>query len=200
MINYRYFDWKEEFAIQGNKLPHIEQQGVMQFVTWRLSDSLPSEAISVLRTTSPTDSSPSALRTYRTRRMQYVERVLANGYGSCILRDNRIRRLVCDTLHFNDGKLYALAAYVVMPNHIHVLFVCESDVQALSIVRSWKHYSSLQINSALKKSGSLWQSDNFDRAIRSLTHLQNTIRYIRSNPRHLPSSDYSLWVNPSLNM
>lgn len=200
MINYRYFDWKEEFAIQGNKLPHIEQQGVMQFVTWRLSDSLPSEAISALRAKSPTDSSPSAIRTYRIRRMQYVERVLANGYGSCILRDSRIRSLVCDTLHFNDGKLYALGAYVVMPNHIHVLFVCESDVQALSIVKSWKRYSSLQINSALKKSGPLWQRDNFDRAIRSLAHLQNTLRYIRNNPRHLPSSDYTLWVNPSLNM
>ena len=50
------------------------------------------------------------------------------------------------------------------------------------IVRQWKGSSAFQINRELKRKGSLWSNDYFDRVIRDDEHFWNCISYIHRNP------------------
>lgn len=43
-------------------------------------------------------------------------------HGSCVLREPRLAQIVADRLHHFDGQRYDLWRYVIMPNHVHVLF------------------------------------------------------------------------------
>jgi hypothetical protein len=86
------------------------------------------------------------------------------GHGSCILR-----RHDC--------------AGVVMPNHVHDVFVLNSAWLLESIILSWKGFTARQINPLIGRTGRVWQRDYFDRLVRNARHLANRIRYIRRNPQ-----------------
>ncbi|MCX6851342.1 MAG: hypothetical protein NTY98_20760 [Verrucomicrobia bacterium] len=43
-------------------------------------------------------------------------------HGCCALRDARLAKIIADRLHHFDGQRYHLGSYVIMPNHVHVLF------------------------------------------------------------------------------
>ncbi|MGD9814681.1 MAG: transposase [Hyphomonadaceae bacterium] len=51
-----------------------------------------------------------------------------------------------------------------------------------TIVRTWKTFSAKRINEALKRSGSVWAPDYFDRYIRDDKHFETNKRYIEMNP------------------
>jgi putative transposase len=84
---------------------------------------------------------------------------------------------------------------VVMPNHVHVLFVQNPEYELQRIIRSWKSYTTRQINSLLQRSGRFWQQDYFDRIVRNQEHLGNCVRYIRRNPNRatLLADEYVLF-------
>ena len=71
---------------------------------------------------------------------------------------------------------------VVMPNHVHALFVQNPEWPLEKLIRSWKGFTARQINALLARSGSLWQRDYFDRLVRDEKHFANCVRYIRWNP------------------
>jgi len=50
-----------------------------------------------------------------------IEKFLDSGAGSCWLRLEQIAIIVRDALLFHDGKKYRLIAWVIMPNHVHLL-------------------------------------------------------------------------------
>jgi glucuronate isomerase len=79
------------------------------------------------------------------------------------------------------SRRYRLHAYVVMPNHVHVLFELleESDIQ--KILHSWKSYTAKKLNELTGTSGKVWKEEYYDRLIRNGEHYQNTIKYIRRN-------------------
>jgi putative transposase len=94
-------------------LPHFDQADVVQGITFRLADSLPSHVTDLMAEEWEEPSN----REKRTR----IEEYLNNGYGACHLKDERIGRLIEEALlHFDDQR-YHLIAWVVMPNHVHVL-------------------------------------------------------------------------------
>ena len=69
-----------------------------------------------------------------------------------------------------------------MPNHVHVLIDLPSTVALKEVVHGWKSYTAKQINQVIGKTGALWQREYWDRYIRDMEHLQNTIAYIDHNP------------------
>jgi REP element-mobilizing transposase RayT len=85
-------------------------------------------------------------------------------------------------LRYFDGKRVAIISSVVIPNHVHAVFVQNDDWPLEKLLRSWKSFSSRKINSLLKREGSLWQRDYFDRLVRDEKHFANCVRYIRRNP------------------
>ena len=84
---------------------------------------------------------------------------------------------------------------VVMPNHVHALFVQNANWPLEKLLRSWKSFSSRKINSLLGRDASLWQRDYFDRLVRDQKHFANCVRYIRRNPAkaRLKSGEYILY-------
>jgi REP element-mobilizing transposase RayT len=151
-------------------LPHFDSPETLQFVTFRLFDSLPAEAIEKMRLmTSPVaDADRDAF--------------LDAGAGNCWLKLSEIAAVVQDALLHFDGERYRLLAWTVMPNHVHVLIEPLGNYAVGEVVSSWKRFSARMANRALGRSGSFWQDDYWDTYIRNERHLASTIAYIENNP------------------
>lgn len=78
-----------------------------------------------------------------------VHEFLDRGYGSCILRDESVAKVIEDSLLHFDGDRYALHAWCVMPNHVHTLFTPHSDHRMSTIVHSWKSFTAHECNKLL---------------------------------------------------
>lgn len=87
-----------------------------------------------------------------------------------------------DALLFHKGAKYKLHAWVVMPNHVHVLLTPLEDVHFPTIMHSIKSYTANEANKIAGRSGQFWQLESFDRYIRNLKHFVGVIRYIENNP------------------
>lgn len=154
-------------------LPHRDEVGLTQFVTFRLADSFPAELRAEWEHLFQ-------IEDQRERRLE-LEAWLDRGRGVCHLQDDRIAQIVAQSLRHFDGERYQLRAFTLMPNHVHVLFQAIS-VPMAQIVKSWKQFSARQINTLLGRSGSFWQLDYWDTYMRDAEHEAMTIRYIRNNP------------------
>ena len=155
-------------------LPHFDRPDLLQMITFRLADALPAEKRAeweqMLRITDDT------------ARRKRIERYLDASYGSCSLRDPRIARLVEDALLHFDGRRYRLLAWVIMPNHVHVLVETLPGYPLAEVAHSWKSFTAKEANKILGRSGALWQREYFDRFIRDERHLAHAICYIHDNP------------------
>jgi REP element-mobilizing transposase RayT len=99
-----------------------------------------------------------------------------------VLSDPRIASLMQDAfLHF-DGDRYRLLAWVVMPNHVHVVAEMLVDYALAAIVQSWKRHTARQANILLNRQGPLWQSDYYDRYVRNQRHYDQAVAYVHNNP------------------
>lgn len=172
-------------------LPHFDAPGAIQHITYRLADSLPKEALARIEQELLTV--PVAKRDIEYRRR--IEAYLDAGHGSCVLGRPEAARLVIETwLRFDDER-YRLLAFVVMPNHCHVLIECLDGCSLGKIVNSWKSYTARWINAHVIGEGcragarrsqgrpqALWQRDYWDRYIRDERHFHAAKAYIENNP------------------
>ena len=95
-------------------------------------------------------------------------------------------------MHFH-GDRYELDCYVIMPNHVHVLFRPLGEHRMEEILQSWKRFSARKINLLLQKTGNLWQREYWDRLIRTQKQFDWTRNYIMQNPVKLPRGTFTLW-------
>ncbi|MEN8133072.1 MAG: HsdR family type I site-specific deoxyribonuclease, partial [Pseudomonadota bacterium] len=184
-----YVDPYGEIDIYRNRLPHWQQGSALLFVTWRLADSLPKAKLDqwldekshwLVHHPEPWDEKTEA--DYHERFSRQIDEWLDQGSGSCVLKDPGVSKIVADALHHFDGERYKLVSFVVMPNHIHVLFRPLGDHALADIVKSWKGFTAREINKRLGKTGALWQEEYWDRLIRNERHFFKVAEYIRENP------------------
>jgi putative transposase len=152
------------------KLPHFDALGEVQFITYRLADSLPDAALKRLIEVPPAKRTPKIL--------QWLD----SGHSSCGLRIPEVAALVQENLLHFDGERYDLIAWVIMPNHVYVLIECNVAWPLNKIVQSWKSYTAKRANDALSRTGQFWQPDYFDRAARNPDETEAIARYIEYNP------------------
>ncbi len=190
MHELHFFNPYDEVRFTENRLPHWQQKGAVYFITFRLADSVPKN----LRTQweaerdvwlriHPVPWSAADEREYHERFSGAIERWLDAGHGSCILRDPQCADVVGNALRHFDNERLALVSFVVMPNHVHGLFVQNPEWPLEVLLQSWKGFSARRVNRLLGRSGVVWQRDYFDRLVRDANHFANCVRYIRSNPR-----------------
>ena len=79
-------------------------------------------------------------------------------------------------------KRYELLAWVIMPNHVHVVLEPIAPNSLSRIVKALKGVSSKSIGKLLGQRGQLWQIDYFDRRVRDDEHYKRLVRYIEWNP------------------
>ncbi len=102
--------------------------------------------------------------------------------GSCLLARPEIAALTESALrHFQDDR-YHLAAWCVMPNHVHAIFTPTNGWEPASILHSWKSFTAHQTNKLLRRRGTLWERESFDHLIRNVGHFDAFIRYVEDNP------------------
>jgi len=98
------------------------------------------------------------------------------------LADRRVAALILDSIRWleDQGRLHCLAA-VVMPDHLHA--VVELRVHPLSsVMHSLKSFTAKQVNSSLGRSGSVWQRQYQEAALRDDVAVRRAIRYCILNP------------------
>jgi putative DNA methylase len=163
---------KDDYGWHSRKLPHLDGEQMAQFVTFRLADSMPQAVLDKWREECEDDVD------FRKR----IEKYLDAGYGSCWLGIPEVAKVVADAMKFFDGKRYELRAWVIMPNHGHMLIVLRPGEHLPGIMHSIKSYSAKEANKLLGRTGQFWQHESFDRYIRSRKHFVAVVKYIEENP------------------
>ncbi len=184
------------------KLPHIQQKNAWYFVTFRLADALPKEKIEQLNrereewlakhkdlVVEASSLSELLNNLSEEKRQEYyrlfskrVEDWLNAGYGSCILKNEKIAKIVAETLLYFNHKRYELSDWVIMPNHVHMLIKPLGEYSLSQILHSIKSYSSHKINELTGKKGQVWMHESYDHIIRSERAFKAIRNYIRNNP------------------
>jgi putative transposase len=175
-------------------LPHCDFPNLVQFVTFRLQDSMPaarrSEWEHLLK-----------IENLRERRMK-LEEYLDRGVGQCRLRNKHLADLTEKSLlHFHKDR-YELLAWCIMPNHVHVL-VNVRMTPLRKLMQSWKRFTSTQATVILTERRSptrrvdglasnepgrrpafqlQWQREYWDTFMRNEEQEKKAIRYIENNP------------------
>jgi len=85
-------------------------------------------------------------------------------------------------MRHGEGEAYSLVAWVIMPNHVHVVVQMGDGSSLAEAVRLWKGRSARAINRDLGRRGALWQREYHDRFIRDQDHLAAAVAYVHSNP------------------
>jgi len=155
-------------------LPHLDQPGLIQMITFRLADALPAHVLSTLP--------HGASKHEQANRRIELETHLDAGHGRCLLREERVARMVEAALAHFDGTRYHLLAWVVMPTHVHVAVEVLPGRDVAAIVQNWKSFTSKKANRLLARNGRFWQPEYFDRAIRDERHYRRAVEYVRNNP------------------
>jgi REP element-mobilizing transposase RayT len=161
-------------------LPHVDYPHLWQSVTFRLADAVPRAVRESWKL--ELRSMPSAERERHLARQ--VDSYEDAGYGSCILGQDRCAKVVVRELQAGDGSVYLIAAWVVMPNHVHVLVgpIGRVRIDLSQLTRRWKGVSAREINRMLGRKGGLWLPESFDRWIRDERHFQAVSADISRNP------------------
>jgi putative transposase len=158
---------------QRGYLPHFDAPGVSQMVTFMLADSFPVKRRSEWQ---PILEEPDA-----SARRRKLETWLDRGHGECWLARAKVAQVVEQVLREGDGTDFGLRAWVLMPNHIHLVV----DVWTLplsGLIKKWKGRSAQMANEVIRRAGRFWQQDYYDTVIRDSGHLSRAIRYAEQNP------------------
>ena len=176
-------------------LPHCDFPDLIQFVTFRLLDSMPASRRAEWEHLLETEEA-------RERRLR-LEEYLDRGFGNCLFRDAQTAKLVQDALLNFHRDRYELRAWCVMPNHVHVLLDVK-QTPLWKIVQNWKVHAenehrktklmerrapsrreNEQMTNAPRRCSALqlkWQREYWDTFMRNEEQERKAVHYIENNP------------------
>jgi REP element-mobilizing transposase RayT len=154
------------------RLPHAYEIDRSVFLTWRLHDSLPPHRVFP----------ETALNSGRA--FAAMDRLLdETRAGSFCLRLPAIADMVVEAIQYNARVLghYRLRAFVVMPNHVHLL--CTPAVALPRLTKSLKSITAKRANAMLALTGSpFWQEESYDHLVRHEREFEKIRNYTEQNP------------------
>ena len=155
------------------RLPHWDVVGQPMFVTFRLHGSLPCNRIF-----------PPERQVTSGKAFVAMDRLLDAGTsGPLYLRRPEIAEQVVDALRDGDSQFhrYQLHAFVVMPNHVHILVT--PRVVATRWLGPLKGFTSYRANALLgTHGGAFWQDESYDHLVRSQVEFERVRAYIEQDP------------------
>jgi len=157
--------------ISRRRLPHVYPEGRALFVTWHLHGSLPF----------PLPTPPRKLTSGQA--FVWLDRRLDSARtGPMYLRQPAIAEIVIDSIHKGvELGHFELSAYVVMPNHVHLLIL--PRVAPDRLMKSLKGSTAREANRVLKRTGEpFWQKESYDHWVRDHQEFENIRAYIENNP------------------
>ncbi|TLD69454.1 hypothetical protein FEM03_17585 [Phragmitibacter flavus] len=123
---------------------------------------------------------------YHRRFTARLEEWLDEGMGCCLFDEEANREILEEVMMRFQGTRVEHQAWVIMPNHVHALFVPREPLPGL--IKVWKGVSARSI-----RRGSIWQENYRDTMIRDEGHFARVVSYIRRNPRGLGVGRFTLW-------
>jgi putative transposase len=160
------------------RLPHWHPdltEATFLFVTWRLAGSIPRAGLPHPHMGAPL--SPGRAFLVLDREMDQA------AFGPVWLRDARVPNMVADALLYGETgrQFYQLRAWVIMPNHVHVLLLPKTS---LPVITRWlKGSTARQANRILGRTGkAFWQDESFDHRVRDEVELDRIAHYVEYNP------------------
>ena len=155
------------------RLPHWDTVDQPLFVTFRLHGSLPAHRVF------PPDHLTRSGKAFVT-----MDRLLDRGAcGPLYLQRPEVADIVLAALHDGERRFhrYQLHAYVVMPNHVHLLVT--PRVVAARWLAPLKGFTAYRANEVLGSHGqAFWQDESYDHLVRSETQFERIRSYIEENP------------------
>jgi len=101
--------------------------------------------------------------------------------GPAYLRIPAIAEVTAYAIGEGTAHDYLLHAWVVMPNHVHLLIT--PQVEAPALLRRLKGASARESNKLLGLTGRpFWQDESYDRLVRNANEFQRIESYILQNP------------------
>ena len=103
--------------------------------------------------------------------------------GPLYLRRPAIADMIVEAIQYNADVLghYALHAFVVMPNHVHLLATPVMPLPKLT--KSLKGITAKRANAMLALTGNpFWQEETFDRTVRNAQEFEKIRNYIEGSP------------------
>ena len=196
-----------DFFFRRN-LPHWYPLGVPFFLTYRLAGTLPRNVFSELEKERQRLQALPREDKYSEQEWQTrIEKQLFALWDEHLdrdlkiqwLADPRIAEIVRENLYHHAGTKYALWAYVIMPNHVHVLlkpdevwerrFEVDDSNRAQyekgplsAILHSLRSYTANKANKVLGRTGKFWQDEAFDHWVRDNAEFERIVYYIENNP------------------
>jgi len=156
-------------------LPHADLIGYYQFLTFRTHDS-----IDDFLTRLSSENISTSLKQYR------ADEYLDNSSKGAYLNGDVLSYLK-EFLLKQNGTLYELVSFSIMPNHLHILF--KQKIEIAKTVQRIKGASSIGINKILQRKGIFWEKGYFDKAIRNEKHFDTVYNYIENNAIKADLSD-----------
>jgi len=154
------------------RLPHIYPQNNLLFITWHLHGSLPHYLY------------PPKDKLNAGQAFVWMDRYLdTTRDGPRYLGQKVIAELVQRSIHHGAGQLnyYDLDAYVIMPNHVHLLLL--PLVAPSRLLQTLKGYTAREANKLLSRTGQpFWQAESYDHWVRDTTEAERIRAYIENNP------------------
>lgn len=157
--------------VTRRRLPHFDVIGEPSFITFRLRGSLPASRPFLL-------SNPTSGKAFVT-----MDRLLDQAQcGPTYLKQPAIAEIVLTSLRCgSDIKHYDLHAWVVMPNHVHLLLT--PLVSLSKLLNSLKAATARNANRVLQRIGQpFWQDESYDHLVRHREEFQRIRNYIENNP------------------
>ena len=154
------------------RLPYVYATEKPVFLTWRLFGSLPQNR------PFPGGLLPSGQAFVAMDRLLDEART-----GPSYLRLPPVANIVMQALQYNANVLehYQLHAFVIMPNHVHIL--ASAAVPLPKLTRSLKSITARRVNQLLGLTGKpFWQEETYDHVVRNGREFENISHYIEQNP------------------
>jgi putative transposase len=159
-------------ALYRRRLPHTYQTENPVFLTWRLYGSLPANR-----------RFPRGTLTAG-QQFAVMDRLLGDARsGPFFLRQATLAELVVEAIHYNAQALgqSVLQAFVVMPNHVHLLVTPKVPIPQLT--KSLKGITARRANQILGQTGrSFWQEETYDHEVRGEHEMEGIRFYIENDP------------------
>jgi thiamine-phosphate pyrophosphorylase len=92
------------------------------------------------------------------------------------------RKIVLDHAKHGAGKFYALAAAVVMPDHVHLMLQPRQAFDLSRVLKGMKGVSARLVNDSRGEHGNLWQDESWDRIMRDQAEFDEKLQYMLNNP------------------
>ena len=83
--------------------------------------------------------------------------------------------LLKDAVFYHQQRPWVLHAFLLMPDHLHLIAAFPHDKIMAEIIRNWKRLTN-------RRTGVVWQKNFFDHRLRSKDELQLKTEYIADNP------------------